>query len=489
MTSGVRSRDILGEQVPEMEHVSLHDLMLATGGRLSGVSSPETTVQQVCTDTRQIKRGDVFWALKGEQYDGHNFIAQAFERGAAFCVASNEAVIPTGPALIVPDTGTALMQFAQWYRGTLDALVIGLTGSVGKTTTRDLIHVALASEFEGTRSRKNFNNTIGLPLSLLEADHRHEFIVLEMGASKVGDIAELASIATPEIGVVTAIGPAHLRTFGSLEAIIQGKGELLESLPSTGFAVLPGDDAILRQMADRAPCPVVFVGEGDDNHLQATRVRASYEGLQFRVDGCDFTVPVYGRHHLSNALCAIAIAREIGVRMVSVAQGLERFEPIEGRSRLRSIGQWTVIDDTYNASPLSVAAACRMLPDLELPGLGRRVVVLGDMRELGETAAVEHRRIGELIANLKIDMVVACGEHADDIADGAESAGMSSHCIAAAPDQETMKAVLDCWLEPGDVVLVKGSRATRMERIVDWLKDRAAVEDALRGEQPHRHCA
>lgn len=472
-----------------MEHVSLHDLMLATDGRLTGVPSPDTTIQQICTDTRQLKRGDVFWALKGEQFDGHDFIGQAFDRGAALCVASASDSASAGPALLVTDTSAALMQFAKWYRGTLDALVIGLTGSVGKTTTRDLIHVALASEFEGIRSRKNFNNTIGLPLSLLDADLRHEFIVLEMGASRVGDIAELTSVATPEIGVITAVGPAHLQTFGSLDAIIQGKGELLEGLPSTGFAVLPGDDAILRQLADRAPCPVIFVGEGDDNHLRATRVRASFEGLQFRVDGCDFTVPVYGRHHLSNALCAIAIAREIGVRMTSVAQGLERFEPIDGRSRLKAIGQWTVIDDTYNASPLSVAAACRMLPDLELPGIGRRVVVLGDMRELGATAAAEHRRIGELVANLKIDLVVACGEHADDVADGAEAAGMDSHRIAAAPDQETMKAVLDCWLEPGDVVLVKGSRATRMERIVEWLKDRAAIEEALRGQQQHRHCA
>lgn len=472
-----------------MEHVSLQDLMLATGGRLSAVSSPDAMFHQVGIDSRQLKRGEAFWALKGEQFDGHDFIPQAFERGAALCISSEGMPVPQGPALIVPDTGRALMDFAKWYRSTLDALVVGLTGSVGKTTTRDLIHVALASEFEGVRSRKNFNNTIGLPLSLLDADHRHEFMVLEMGAARVGDIAELAAIATPEVGVVTAVGPAHLQSFGSMQAIIQGKGELLESLPSTGFAVLPGDDATLRQMADRAPCPVIFVGEGDDNHLQATRVRASFEGLQFRVDGCDFSVPVMGRHHLTNALCAIAIAREIGIRLPSVAQGLERFEPIEGRSRLRMIGPWTVIDDTYNASPLSVAAACRMMLDLELPGVGRRIAVLGDMRELGDAAALEHRKIGELIASLKLDLVVACGDHADDIANGAEVAGMDSHRIAAAPDQETMKAVLDCWLEPGDVVLVKGSRATRMERIIDWLKDRAAIEEALRGQQQQRHCA
>lgn len=473
-----------------MEQLSLRDLMLATGGCLSAAPSTDCQFDRVCTDSRILQPGAVFWALRGEQHDGHDFIPQAQQRGAVLCVANAaHSPVSSGPTLLVNDTGTALMDLARWYRGTLDALVIGLTGSVGKTTTRDLIHLALASEFEGIRSRRNFNNTIGLPLSLLDADHRHEYIVLEMGASRVGDIAELTSIASPEVGVITAIGPAHLRTFGSLDRIVQGKGELLESLPSSGFAVLPGDDMTLRQMADRAPCPVIFVGEGDDNHLQATRVRASFEGLQFRVDSVDFSIPICGRHHLTNALCAIAIAREIGIRLPSVAQGLERFEPIEGRSRLRTIGPWTVIDDTYNASPLSVAAACRMLLDLELPGLGRRMLVLGDMRELGETADEEHRRIGELAAKLKIDLVLACGNHADAVADGAERIGMDPHRIAVAPDVETLKAVLDCWLEPGDVILVKGSRVMQMERIVEWIAERAVLEEALRGAQQRRYCA
>jgi len=472
-----------------MEQLSLLDLMQATRGQLSAAASLDQPIDQICTDSRSLQPGSIFWALRGETFDGHDFLPQAMARGASVCVVdAAHADAATGPTLVVKDTGKALMDFAAWYRGTLDALVIGLTGSVGKTTTRDMIHVALASEFEGIRSRKNFNNTIGLPLSLLDADHRHEFIVLEMGAARIGDIAELAAIASPEVGVISAIGPAHLQTFGSLNNIIQGKGELLESLPTSGFAVLPGDDMILRQMADRAPCPVIFVGEEDDNHLRATRVRASYEGLSFRVDGVDFMVPVCGRHHLTNALCAIAIAREIGVNLQSVAQGLERFEPIDGRSRLRTIGSWTVIDDTYNASPLSVAAACRMLPDLELPGIGRRVLVLGDMRELGSAANEEHRRIGELAASLKIDLVVACGNHADEVARGAEAAGMDSHSIAAAPDLETVKAVLDCWLEPGDVILVKGSRATRMERVLEWLTERARLETAMRGEQ-RRYCA
>ena len=473
-----------------MEQLSLHDLTQATGGQLTEPSFADLPFDRVSIDSRDIRPGDVFWALKGEHHDGHDFIPQALERGAACCVTSRtRGEAANGSRLIVDDSLASLGRFARWYRGTLEALVIGVTGSVGKTTTRDLIHAALASEYEGVRSRKNFNNLIGLPLSLLDIEHQHEFAVLELGAAREGDIRALAEIAVPEIGVVTAIGPAHLASFGSLDAIIRTKGELLDCLPPTGFAVLPGDDPILRQMADRAPCPVIFVGEGDDNHVRAKRIRASFEGLQFEMDGDEFDVPVCGRHHLTNVLCAIAIAREIGVRPQSLAQGLSYFQPIEGRSFLKTIGSWTVIDDTYNASPPSMAAACRMMKDLELPGTGQRILVLGDMKELGPTAAHEHEQIGTLAARLQIDLLLACGDHADDIAYGAERAGMAPHRIAAAPDIETAKAVLDCWLEPGDAILVKGSRATRMERIVEWLRERAALEKTLRGNTTQRRCA
>lgn len=473
-----------------MERLSLHDLTQATGGQLTDTSSADRPFERVSIDSRDVRPGDVFWALKGEHHDGHDFIPQALERGAACCVTSrSHGEAAGGSRLIVEDSLASLSRFARWYRGTLEALVIGVTGSVGKTTTRDLIHAALAAEYEGVRSRKNFNNLIGLPLSLLDIEQQHEFAVLELGAAREGDIRALAEIAVPEVGVVTAIGPAHLASFGSLDAIIRTKGELLDCLPPTGFAVLPGDDPILRQMADRAPCPVIFVGEGDDNHLRATRVRASFEGLRFEADGGEFDVPVCGRHHLTNVLCAIAIAREIGVSPKSLAQGLSYFQPIEGRTCLHTIGPWTVIDDTYNASPKSVAAACRMMKDLELPGLGQRIVVLGDMRELGPSAANEHEQIGELAARLRIDLLLACGDHADDIAGGAERAGMDPHRIAAAPDIETAKAVLDCWLEPGDTILVKGSRATRMERMVEWLRERAALEETLRGNTTQRRCA
>ncbi len=473
-----------------MERLSLRDLMRATGGRLQGIDCDDLTFSRVSIDSRSTHRGDVFWALKGERHDGHQFTRQAREREACLCVVSSEnADAISGPILIVDDTLAAVGRLANWCRRQSDALVIGVTGSVGKTTTRELIYSALSSQFRGTRSRLNFNNEIGLPLCLLDIECQHEFAVIEMGASKIDDIRKLCDLAHPEVGVVTAIGPAHLESFGSLAAIIQTKGELLEQLPSSGFAVIPGDSVVLRQMADRAPCPVILVGENTDNRIRATCVEVQAGSLQFECEGHHFNVPVTGRHLLSNALCAIAIGLEIGVPLAALASGLANFRPEPGRCGLTQIGPWTVIDDTYNASPLAVSSACRLLGELVIPRAGQRLLVLGDMRELGETAAVEHEQIGFLAAQLQIDRLLVCGKHADHVVRGAERNGMKSHQIASATDAETLLTVLDCWLEPDDILLVKGSRVTRMERVIDWLKDRALRDLKEHEDKPRRFCA
>lgn len=471
-----------------MERVSLQELMSATGGRLRDVQCPDLHFERVSIDSRQVHRGDVFWALKGERHDGHDFVGEAFEREACLVVISApRADTITGPRLIVDETRAALGRFANWYRNRIDSLVIGVTGSVGKTTTRELIYAALNSQFQGTRSRSNFNNEIGLPLSLLEIESRHEFAVIEMGASKVSDIRALCRLAHPEIGVITAIGPSHLRTFGSLAAIVEAKGELFEELPSTGFAVIPGDQLLMRQMALRSPCPVLFVGQNDSNDIRARHVEVHAENLQFQCEGEIFSVPVTGRHALTNALCAIAIGLEIGISTRLLASGLAQFRPEPGRCNLLRVGPWNVIDDTYNASPLAVASACQLLSELTIPRVGQRLLILGDMRELGDTARVEHEQIGQLAADLRLDRLLVCGEHADDVARGARSGGMRPHQIVAAADTETLLAILDCWLEPEDLLLVKGSRSTRMERVVDWLKHRAANE--LTRPSPSRICA
>lgn len=471
-----------------MERFSLRDLMQATGGRLRDVDSTDARFNRVTIDSREVQPGDIFWALKGEHHDGHDFVAQARERQARLAVISSEqSDALSGPALIVDETRPALGRFASWHRSQLDVLVIGVTGSVGKTTTRELTFAALSSQFQGIRSRRNFNNLIGLPLSLLDLEEAHEFAVMEMGASRVGDIQQLCDIAVPEIGIVTAVGPAHLESFGSLSAIYQTKGELLEQLPATGFAVLPGDDINLRQMADRAPCPVIFVGQGDDNHLRATRIEADPGSLRFDCEGVHFDIPVNGRHSLTNALCAVAVGLELGIPVDQLATGLARFSPAPGRCGVLKIGPWTVIDDTYNASPLSVAASCRMLKELQIPGARNRFLVLGDMRELGPTAAYEHEQIGKLAAQLDIDRVLVCGEFANDVARGAIRSGMKPDRIAAATSTETLLAILDCWLEPDDVMLIKGSRSTRMEQVISWLK--TCAEFAISADRPQKACA
>ena len=473
-----------------MERFSLRDLVHSTGGRLRDVDRADARFNRISIDSRETYAGDVFWALKGEHHEGHDFVHQAQEREARLCVVSaDRAHSVSGPVLIVEETLSALGRFARWHRTRIDALVIGVTGSVGKTTTRELIFAALSSEFPGIRSRKNFNNLIGLPLSLLDLEPGHEFAVLEMGASALGDIRDLCELARPEIGVITAIGPAHLQTFGSLSGIIQTKGELLEQLPTNGFAVLPGDDEVLRVMADRAPCQVIFVGQGDDNHIRATNIETHPGSLRFLCEGQRFDIPVNGRHLLSNALCAIAIGLEIGIPVRALSEGIARFTPVPGRCNVVQIGPWTVIDDSYNASPLSVAAGCRMLRELAIPTAGQRLLILGDMRELGETSVLEHERIGNLAAVLNLDRLLVCGDYAADVARGAKQQGMKSHQIAAATDAETLLAILDCWLEPDDLLLVKGSRAMRMERVIDWLKVRAQSCKDQRSNPVKRFCA
>jgi UDP-N-acetylmuramoyl-tripeptide--D-alanyl-D-alanine ligase len=375
-----------------------------------------------------------------------------------------------------------LGDFARWQRRRQEALVIGVTGSVGKTTTRTLIHAALGGQYDGVQSPRNYNNEIGVPLTLLDLHRGHEFAVLEMGAGRIGDIRTLADIAEPEVGVITAIGLAHVQGFGSEQAIIQGKGELLEALPQSGFAVLPGDDSRLKSMAQRAACPTIFVGEADTNKLRAQDVVARAAHLSFTVDKQRYEIAATGRHFLTGALCAIAVAREVGLSPRNIAEGLRTFQPVGGRSCIVRIGSWTVIDDTYNANPSSMQAACRVVRELDFGAVNHRLLVFGDMLELGAETISAHRQLGAAAAKTGADYLLACGDQAEQVARGAIEAGLSRHRIARCRDLESLLTVLDCWLEPQDVLLVKGSRGMRMERVIEWLRRR--VEEKQETNQP-----
>jgi len=458
-----------------MEPVTINMLAAATNGRASGIADLDTEIRRVAIDSRKIRRRDAFWALPGPRFDGHDFVQDAREQGAVVCVVESGRKLPAGiPSVVVENTRAALQQFAAWYRTRLDTMVIAVTGSVGKTTTRHMVHATLSKSFRGAESPENYNNEIGVPLSLLCLESKHEFGVLEIGASHVGEVAQLASLAQPEVGIVTAVSPAHLEGFGSIENIARAKRELIEAVADTGFAVINGDDERVLGMADGAPCRIVTVGERVHNELVARRIEVANDGLRFQVDRSRFQVPVPGRHHLTSAIIAVAIGREIGMSDDDIAAGLRSFRPVAGRCQPLKVGPWTVIDDSYNASPRSMLAACDLLRAWH--GNANRILVAGDMLELGATAEQFHAELGQTIAAARISRLAALGRHASDVAQNARDAGMDAGCIAACQDLETLIVLLDCWLEPGDVVLVKGSRALHMEQVVERLRDLAATQ-------------
>jgi UDP-N-acetylmuramoyl-tripeptide--D-alanyl-D-alanine ligase len=446
-------------------------LATAIRAETAGITRTQIAVTRISIDSRSLERGDVFWALLGTQHNGHDFVADAVARGATACVVERRhAARLSGPLMIVDDTRRALSDFAGWYRQQTDALIIGVTGSVGKTTTREMIHSVLSVRHAGLRSRRNFNNEIGLPLSLLELGAADEFGVFEMGAARIGDIRALCEIASPEVGVITRIGKAHLETFGSLQAVYQGKGELLDALPACGFAVISGDDKRLRARADGAACQVICVGENPGNQVRATNIDFRPGKLRFAVDRRNYELPAPARHYLNAALCALAVAREIGMEPGAIAEGFNRFVGQPGRCTVENAETFTIIDDTYNANPLSMQAACLCLRDW--PARGHKLLIVGDMLELGAETQKSHQELGACIAAINVDHLLAFGDNADLVSLGALGAGMRPHRVANCRELDSLLTVLDCWLAPGDVVLVKGSRAMRMERVVQWLKQR-----------------
>jgi len=465
---------VAAAQTTVMSAVNLQHVLNATAGEARGFAA-ETAFTRISIDSRTTQPGDLFWAIRGERHDGHDYIGDALARGAAGVVVEKEKCEPClGPAIIVPETLSALQNFAAAHRAKSDAAVIGVTGSFGKTTTRELIFSVLAAGHSGTRSPWNYNNHVGVPLSLLDIDDGHEFAVIEMGASACGEIRDLCELAAPEIGVITGIGPAHLDGFGDLNGVISAKSELLQSLPSGGFAVLNGDDPAVRQMARHAACPVIFVGEQEHNDVKVHRIEhalsssGSGHSVRFRVADDSYELPVLGRHHVQLASTAIVIGREIGLSPAIIAEGLANFQPIPGRCRWERLGDWHVIDDSYNANPASMKAACALLRDW--PGSGRRILVAGDMRELGTETITAHIDAGRYAAESEIDHVIAHGDFARHLVGGACEAGMDAGRLADCESLAAVFTVLDCWLEPGDVVLVKGSRSMRMERVVEWIR-------------------
>ncbi|HEX5149064.1 MAG TPA: UDP-N-acetylmuramoyl-tripeptide--D-alanyl-D-alanine ligase [Candidatus Limnocylindrales bacterium] len=473
----------LGPRDPSAPALTADDLVRLTGGRL--LAGSDRLIRGAAVDSRTVQPGQVFVALPGERTDGHGFIADAVARGAAAVIVTRPVPHPAAlgdlSVVRVADGLAALGALAAGWRQRFDPLVVGVTGSIAKTSTKEAIAAVLGRRFRTLRSEGNQNNEIGLPLTVLQLGPEHEAAVLEMGMYVGGEIAELARIARPRIGVVTAVQPVHLSRIGSIAAIEAAKGELLEALPRDGTAILNADDRIVRRMARRTVARVLTYGFDDAADVTAEAVEtAGLAGMRFvlRADGARqaTAIPTLGRLSVHNALAAAAVGWAAGLSLREIAAGLALGWSAPHRAQVVRAGDVTVIDDTYNASPRSVIAALDLLAGLP----GRRGAILGEMLELGDASEDGHRAVGEAAART-VDWLVVVGRGAVPIAEGAVDSGLDPAQVTVEPDQEAVLATLPPRLRAGDVVLVKASRGIGLDRLVDGLRDELEKGFSWRG--------
>ncbi len=460
--------------------VAPDELAGLTGGRL--LVRGRRPIRGAAVDSRRVTPGRCFVALPGEHTDGHRFLGDALGRGAAALLVRADwrldaetlgsAERAGATVCAVPDPLRGLHALAAGWRRRFDLLVVGVTGSIAKTSTKEAIAAVLGTRFRTLKNPGNLNNEIGLPLTVLDLGPEHEMAVLEMGMYVGGEIADLARIARPRIGVVTAVQEVHLSRIGSLDAIEAAKAELVEALPPAsegGVAILNADDPRVARMAGRTAAAVRTYGFDPAASVGARAVRSlGFEGMAFElvVDGVARSVrlPLLGRLAVHNALAAAAVGAAVGLGIDEVAAALGTGWPLERRGVVRRAGGVAVVDDTYNASPGSVRAALDLLAGLP----GRRIAVLGEMLELGPAHDRGHRTVGEAAAAV-VDHLVVVGDGALGIAEGARAAGLPTDRLTHVPDRDAAGRVLLELLRPGDVVLVKASRGIALDALVDEL--------------------
>jgi UDP-N-acetylmuramoyl-tripeptide--D-alanyl-D-alanine ligase len=452
--------------------VRLGRVAAATRGVLHG-GDGRRVARRIATDSRDVHPGDLFVCLEGPRFDGHAFAARALASGAV-AVLAHRQLPGVHPVILVHDTRDALLALGRAARERRPddegPLVVGITGTNGKTSTKDLVAAALRSRMPTVASRRSFNNAIGVPLTLLEADERTGAVVVEMGTSAPGEIGRLASVVRPHVGIITNVGAGHLAGLGSLEGVRGEKGSLLDALVGRRLAILNADDPSFGALRERAPGPMISFGTAPEAHVRATDVRCDGDGTRFVVGGRhEVALRLLGRHAVSNALAALACACAAGVDMDAAVAALGAVPSPPGRLAVRRLGDVTVIDDTYNSNPGSFAAAVQTLAELRLPG--RLVVVVGDMLELGSSSSALHRAAGRGLAAAGPALVVAVGEHAGDLLGGLSDAGLPACAGRACRDLDEACAVLGAELRGGDVVLLKGSRGVKLDQLVSRLVD------------------
>ena len=452
-----------------MQRLDVEDILKATNGQLI-CGEPDFVISEITTDSRKAGVNMLFVPLVGENNDAHDYIGNAFENGASVVITHRDIPPRNDKSIIrVQDTRTALGDIARFYKEKYNLPTVAVTGSVGKTTTKDMISSVLTMKYNTVKTQGNYNNDIGLPLTVFRLEHKHEAVVLEMGMSHFGEIHYLASIAKPNIAVITNIGMSHIENLGSRENIYRSKMQICDFFDENGLLIANGDDEFLQKKQEGIKT-ITYGIENKACDLVAENVEnLGMDGSRFTVlidgENYEITVKTPGVHNVYNALASICVGRAMGVSMQDIIDGIREFQLTNMRMEIKHFGDLTVIDDCYNAAPDSIKAALSVLKDAKS---ARKIAVLGDVLEMGGFAETELYEIGKNMRN--IDALITVGSNAHFLADGAQKAGIQ--VIKKFKTTDEAISFLDGFLGSGDTVLVKASRGMHFEKIVEALAER-----------------
>lgn len=450
-----------------MKNLSIENIILAVNGTCTTGYDPKAEISFVTTDSRSAGPGCLFAAIKGENSDGHDYLNAAAEKGALCALAQR---VPEGcalPVIVVDDTVQALGELARFYRAQFDIPVIGVTGSVGKTTAKEMISAVLSRRFKVHKTPKNLNNALGVPLTLFGLDEKAELAVIEMGISHFGEMRRLGEIVCPTMALYTVIGSAHLEFLNDFDGVLRAKAEMLPLLPENGVVFINGDDETLKKLICRQRICRYGLSSGCDVRAENIELYGA-EGMAFNIVSARGKIPArinaYGAHMVTAALGAAALGLELGLSDTEIACGIADYQPVGSRSGIIKTASLTIIDDCYNANPTSVSSALDSLSMLP----ARRVCILGDMGELGPRAAPLHHETGVHAAKVGIDLIICCGEMSKATAEGALSVG--ARAVLWFESKQELLAELPKLLKFGDAVLVKASHSRKFEDIVQALE-------------------
>ncbi|HHY82699.1 MAG TPA: UDP-N-acetylmuramoyl-tripeptide--D-alanyl-D-alanine ligase [Clostridiales bacterium] len=470
-----------------MKHLSIQEVAVAVKGEIIRNGS-DPVITGVSTDTRTIEPGKLFVPLEGERFDGHDFLVQAAEKGAVAVLTHKlNKTLPEGVhTILVKDTLTALQKLSAWYLRLMNVPIVAVTGSTGKTTTKDMICSVLSEKYSVLKTKGNFNNQIGLPLTLFGLESYHQAAVLEMGMSGFGEISRLAAIAPPKVAVITNIGVSHIEKLGSRENILKAKSEIYDGFHEGCTLIINNDNDLLHREGNRlkqngVPYSVVRFGIEADAEYRADDIQALGEaGIEYTLtigrEKYRIRLNVPGKHNVYNSLAAIAVGRTFGMDMPDIKAGLLKFASSEMRLNIFSLNPEAdikIIDDAYNSSPDSVKAALKILEEMDGK---RKIAILGDMLEMGDYSREAHMSVGQAVAECRVDVLVTKGKDSAWIGEGAVRAGMNVNFICHEQSNQGVINWLKDNLQKGDRILVKGSRGMHMEKIVSFLKNRRDLE-------------